>query len=362
MSQTLVRRLCRRWDRFVDDAGRPRSLIGASVFRVIAALAILYQYLSCYHQRHYLFGPRGAWPFASPVEQATGEGGLSLYLLSPSPVVFELIFHAGIVVTALFLLGWHTRAMTLLTLVLFWSLHQRNPMVGDGGDNLVTIILIYGVFAKLGAHFSLDASRAQPARGATWQRLEGMLHNAAMLASAVQLCLMYGLAGLYKVQGQMWQSGTAIYYVLRNAEYGWPGIAERVYQDAWLVNALTYATVAFQVSFPFFLFLNRHTRRLALLGGIMFHVGIATFMGLVTFAAFMVSVDLMFVTDGEYRALFALMARARAAIPRLAAPASPFVTAGPAPGAHDDAQEIVHAARTPERDAPLGRGERNEGP
>jgi hypothetical protein len=316
MNQTFLGGLCRRWDRLVDDAGRPRFLIGASVFRVIAALAILYQYLSSYHQRDYLFGPSGAWPFAAAAKRAAGDGALSLYTLSPSPVVFELLFHAGIIVTALFLLGWHTRTMTLLTLVLFTSLHQRNPALADGGDNLISIILIYGVFAKLGAHFSLDASRAQRTRGATWQRLVGMLHNAAMLASAVQLCLMYGIAGLYKVQGKMWQSGTAIYYALRNGDYTWPGFAEHIYQNAWLVNALTYATVAFQVSFPFFLFLNRHTRRLALLGGLMFHMGIATFMGLVTFAVFMVSVDLMFITDGEYRALSAWMARARAAITR----------------------------------------------
>src|SRR3712207_8476994 len=43
----------------------------------------------------------------------------------------------------------------------------------------------------------------------------------------------------------------------------WPGFTELIYRDAVVVTLLSYVTVAFQVAFPFLLFLNRHTRRVA---------------------------------------------------------------------------------------------------
>ena len=54
----------------------------------------------------------------------------------------------------------------------------------------------------------------------------------------------------------MWQSGTALYYVLRTGEFGWPGYAELIYLNVPLMVALTYLTVAFQVSFPFLDFIK----------------------------------------------------------------------------------------------------------
>jgi len=51
------------WARVVDYCARPRLLIGASVFRIVAGLGILYQYLINYEQRRYLFGPDGVMPF-----------------------------------------------------------------------------------------------------------------------------------------------------------------------------------------------------------------------------------------------------------------------------------------------------------
>jgi hypothetical protein len=87
----------------------------------------------------------------------------------------------------------------------------------------------------------------------------------------------------------MWQSGTALYYVLRTGEFGWPGYAELIYLNVPLMVALTYLTVAFQVSFPFLFWLNRYTRLMALAVGCMFHLGIAAMMGLITFSLFMIT-------------------------------------------------------------------------
>lgn len=301
----MIALLATQWDRIVERASRERLTIGASIFRIVAGFTVLYQYLINYHQRHYLYGPDAVWPYDKFLEKLTELRSFSLYALSPSPLLFEILFHLGILVAVLWVVGWRTRLMTVLNYLFLWSLHERNPTLWDGGDNIFQIVLVYAIFADLGRHFSFDADRlrAERQRGGARSQIVAMAHNAAILAFALQLSLMYAVAGLYKVQGEMWQSGTALYYVMRVDEFAWPGYSERIYQNLYLITALSYSTVAFQVGFPFLFFLNRYTRRLALLAGFSFHLGIALYMGLITFSAFMMSVELALITDDEYRTL-----------------------------------------------------------
>jgi hypothetical protein len=153
----------------------------------------------------------------------------------------------------------------------------------------------------------MDASRrahTPAAAPSAWARLGAMGHNTALLAFALQISLVYGIAGLYKVQGTVWQEGTAIYYAFRGGQFVVPGLTELLYRNAFVVTFFTYTTVAFQVAFPFLLFLNRHTRRVAVALGLLFHVGIALFLGLISFSLFMASVDLALMDDDEYRSLW----------------------------------------------------------
>jgi antimicrobial peptide system SdpB family protein len=293
------------WDRLIESMAQPRFLIGASLFRITAGAAILIEYLLNYAQRRYLFGPEGLFPFDLFAAEMARTANFSLYAWSQSPLYFEAIFHVGILVAVLWLVGWRTRITTPLNYILLWSLHQRMPGIWDGGDNIIHLILIYAMFANVGAYFSMDASRrkSQPASPTPWTRASAMLHTSAMLAFAIQISLVYGIAGLYKVQGSVWQEGTALYYAFRGGQFVWPGVTEWLYRNTLVVTAITYGTVAFQVGFPFLLFLNRHTRRLAVVLGFSFHLGIALVLGLVTFSLFMTSVDLALMGDDEYRAI-----------------------------------------------------------
>ncbi|AKQ67060.1 hypothetical protein A176_003972 [Myxococcus hansupus] len=300
------------WDGIVARVSRPRFLIGASLFRICAGVAMVIQYLVNHAQRRYLFGPEGMWPWDTFAANASL---LSVYGWHRSLVWFEVCYHLGLLVSLLWLWGWRTRITTPLTYVFFWSLHQRFPGIWDGGDNLIHLVLVYAMFADVGAWFSVDARRRAAggvsAADTAWGRLRGMCHNAAILAFALQISLVYGVAGLYKVQGEVWQDGTAIYHAFRSGQFVWPGFSELLYQNAVVVTLLTHGTVAFQVAFPFLLFLNRYTRLVAVVLGLTFHLGIALFLGLITFSLFMASVDLALVDDDEYRAFGRWLLRMR---------------------------------------------------
>lgn len=282
---------------WLDAFARPRGTFGLAAFRIFAGTTILFQYLINHAERRFLYGPNCVYPFRDGTAAAFPWLGWGR-----SYVWFEFVYHAGIVSAVLWLLGWRTRYVTPILYVLWRSLDDRNPLLADGGDNLVALLMFYACFADVSARGSLDA-RFHPRREplTLFDKCAGMLHNAALLAMLVQVCVLYAVAGLTKVQGTAWRDGTAIYYAFRTAEFSWPGFSEFVYSSPIVVTILSYATVAVQISFPFCVTLNAHSRRVILLLAIGFHLGVGAFMGLVTFASFMIAADLLFIPDEDYQ-------------------------------------------------------------
>ncbi|MDI3285980.1 HTTM domain-containing protein [Polyangium sp. 15x6] len=280
---------------FLDRFSRPHGLAGLAAFRIVAGSTILYQYLVNHAQRRFLFGPNGVYP-----RDLLG-GAFPLLAWSRSYVWFEAIYHAGIVLALLWVAGWRTRFVTPILYVLWRSLAARNPVLADGGDNLAHLLMLYACFADVSGRWSVDTRRRPESAPCTLlQKCTAMVHNTALLAMLAQVCLVYAVAGATKVQGETWRDGTAIYFALRKAEFAWPGWSEKVYASAFVVTALSYVTVAFQIAFPFCVALHARARRVVLVMAIGFHLGVAMFMGLVTFAAFMIAADLLFVPEEDF--------------------------------------------------------------
>lgn len=266
---------------------------GAWLLRISYGLCILYEYLTNYADRHYLWNGRGS---LSVNDVGTT---LSLYALSSSALYFEFIFHCGIIITSLMVFGVGGRITTILVYVFTFSMHERNQFILDGGDNILILILFYMMFADMSGN----------RRESGGNSLSVMLHNTAMLAIITQICLLYFSTGMYKAMGNYWQNGTAIYYILRVQWYTWPGVSELIYENGPLVVIGTYGTMLLEVAFPFLL-LRRETRWMALAGGVALHVGIILFMGLAAFSWAILSVYFVLISDREYAAI---ARRARAA-------------------------------------------------
>ncbi len=271
-------------------------LVGASLARILLGSWGVYYYLLHYPVRHLLWGPNGFWPHERFVRDLEL---FSVWQISPNLAVFEILYGAGIVIALLYGMGLWPRLMGLLHWVMIWSLQERNPLLGDGGDNIMRIVLLFLIFANTGAHFSPHAGRGG-ARSNFLGEVRAVAHNVSILLIVIQLAFLYMSTGLYKAMGELWQNGTALYYILRVRDFSWPGVAEYVYRTPILVVLGTYSTVLFEVTFAPLL-LNRWTRYLMILAGMAFHTGIALVMGLVTFGWSMLSIYPLLVTDDEYR-------------------------------------------------------------
>lgn len=290
-----------RWLQAVVDRERePRNLIGLSLFRVLVGIAVLSEFLLVYGQRAYLFGNRGLVPYATYLDQMSH---FSLYWYAQSDWVFELIYHGSILVVLLWTLGYATGWLTPLVFYCWTSFTDRGPPIWDGGDNLISILLVFAWFADLGAHFSPSRAGTEPKRPRLVQRVPalGIFHNTAVRAFGIQVCIVYFVAGIMKARGHGWLDGSALYASWADPQFGWPGVTDRIAQNKALLSVLGPLTIAFQIAFPFFFALNRRSRVFILVVAMSFHLAIALLMGLLSFATFFIAAELALISDAEYR-------------------------------------------------------------
>ncbi|MFD8884294.1 HTTM domain-containing protein [Streptomyces erythrochromogenes] len=310
----LLDRIGALWALLTD---RPVSLYAASVLRIGYGLLYLVFLLREFPHRDQIWGPGSPWTPALAQQLFDQTGWNSILILSDSRVYFELCYAMALVTSALFMLGWRTRAMSVLFALVVTSFHARSIFMTDGGDNLILLMALYLVLTACGRRWSLDARRnrlkaaragdaAEPVRSPFVQQLHDaratlttVAHNCGILVIAAQVCFLYGSAGLYKVQGPTWGGGTALHYALNLELFQpWPALSHFVDQYPTVIAIASYVTVLLQVAFPFVLFGRLKYPVLTVLLGM--HIGIAVLLGLPLFSGAMIVADAVFLPDRFY--------------------------------------------------------------
>lgn len=110
--------------------------------------------------RHELYGPDAPWSWEMAHELTGDNHAFTALMWSDSPAWFETVYVLAIVFSALLMLGWRTRTMSVLSMLGVLSLQNRSVFIGDGGDNVVHLMALYMVLTRCGQVWSLDARRA----------------------------------------------------------------------------------------------------------------------------------------------------------------------------------------------------------
>ncbi|MEU1788706.1 HTTM domain-containing protein [Streptomyces sparsogenes] len=111
------------------------------------------------HRRR-LYGPDGPWSWQMAHQLIEGNGAFSALMWSDSSLWFETVYGLALLSSALLLLGWRTRTMSVLFMLGVISLQNRSIFVGDGGDNVIHLMAMYLALTRCGQVWSLDARRA----------------------------------------------------------------------------------------------------------------------------------------------------------------------------------------------------------
>ena len=172
---------------------------------------------------------------AMPVDLIAGRASdwrMSLHLLSGSAVYQAGLFLVAAVFALALIVGYQTRLATVVSWFLLLSLHNRNPLVLQGGDNLLLLLLFWSMFLPLGARASIDAAldRDPPSRN--------RYASVASAAILIQAMSVYFFSALLKSGPDWLPDGTAVYFAFHIDQFATP-VAEWLRQYPGLMRTLT---------------------------------------------------------------------------------------------------------------------------
>jgi len=311
----LARSLVRGWSEFFFTPADPTAL---GLIRLVVGLLLFWNLFVYGLDLRDFFGSEG-WADPAIVQLAQSEQtprAWSFWFYVPDAYL-RPVWVACLVVAALFTLGLGSRVTAVLAWVILVSTSRRVPMALFGFDQILPSWVFYlAVTGASGQAVSLDRFLERLRQGrlaAKRRRTDGrwpmppgaptptISANLALRLIQLHLVLIYGMAGLAKLQGPAWWNGTAIWGTLAASEF-------RVFDLTWLasyprlLNLLTHASLALELGYPILIW--RHRFRPLLIGAMVFlHVGVELTLGLGEFGIVMLAGNLAFVSGSWLRSL-----------------------------------------------------------
>lgn len=233
-------------------SGRVQVIFGIdlrtlALFRIMLALGILLDLALRARDLTAHYSDAGILPRAALITEFNAWYP-SIHMMSGSARVQGILFLlAGVVALAL-LIGYKTRAATLVSWALLVSLQARSQPISQGGDLLLHLLLFWGIFLPLGARFSVDA-----ALDAKVGKAPNQYFSMATMALLVQCMSVYFFTALLKDSPDWLPNGTAVYYALQ-IDYLATPFAMWLRQFPVLLQALTYFVWVLELVAPALMF------------------------------------------------------------------------------------------------------------
>lgn len=300
--------MAERWFRWLTTSQRNTRSFAS--LRILYGAGLLMFLVPSIPERSLLWGPASFW--VDPEAKRRGYVTFDLLITKSDPLLFDIGYFALIALVVLFLIGFQTRVVTVLMLILLVSLQSNNGYVLNGGDTLYRITLLFLVFANLSRHWSVDAwiARRRERKAARVGRrpvpplvpapIRNAAHNAALVLCCFQIIVVYAVSGIWKLLGDEWPGGTALFYALRIDTFmAYPAINELIWQSSLLIYVATFIALWTQTLFPLAV-MWRPTRIFVLVSLVFMHLGIAVLLGLWPFSLAMIALDMLFIRDSTW--------------------------------------------------------------
>jgi hypothetical protein len=188
----------------------------------------------------------GAVPLSLVFQHAWNQYSFSLHAMSGLWQFQLLLFLAAYFFAVMMLIGYRTRLFTLLSWVMMLSLHNRNTLIMQGGDDLLRMVIFWCIFIPWGAAYSCDALVSKQAAPRT-------VLSVATIAYLLQLCYIYTGSALLK--GKEWHTDyTAMYYVYGLDQIAYPVTQYLFYQPS-VLKVMTMIAWYFELLVPLLFFI-----------------------------------------------------------------------------------------------------------
>lgn len=262
-----------------------RSMV---VFRIMLALVILADLVLRSADLNVFYTDDGVLP-RRDVLSISGSAYWSLHHANGEWWWQALLFVIAAVFALCLLVGYRTRLATVASFVLVASVMNRNPLLLQGGDQLLAVICFWAMFLPLGARRSVDAA-LQPFRRDNPNRLQHVPEEAqpyfsiATIAVIFQVLYLYIFTAFLKT-GDAWTSRfDAAYYAVSLQHFATP-IGQWFSQFEGVLKLATLFVLFVEFVGPVLVLLPFLWPRLRLIGllllaslhvafGLMLHIGL----------------------------------------------------------------------------------------
>ncbi len=174
---------------------------------------------------------------------------ISFHLMSGSPLVMDLLFVIAGILSVLLMLGYRTRLVTVLSWLFLVSLNNRNLMIQQAGDELLSVLAFWAIFLPIGARYSVDAALKpddQP-------RPPDAYFSIATFAMLLQVIYVYVIGALLKDSPIWMPGGQGIYYAMHLDSLATP-LAHWFRQYGAILQVLTYYVWTLELLAPLLVF------------------------------------------------------------------------------------------------------------
>lgn len=255
------------------------DLRSLALFRMCIALVIIIDVVQRFRDLEPFYSDSGI--FTRIVQMGSyNTNYISLNMISGSLYVQAFIFLMAILFALFLLIGFNTKLSTIVSWFLLLSVHVRNPILSNGGDELLRQMLFWSMFLPLGACYSVD-SILNPSKEKSVNRILSM----ATIAILAQIVLMYLITIVFKHRTEEWTNGTAVYYALSHDHYITP-FGRFLFSKPELMKILTYGAYWFEFIGTLLLFspiVTVFIRTLMILAFILFQIGMGSSMEIAFF-------------------------------------------------------------------------------
>jgi hypothetical protein len=195
----------------------------------------------------------------------------SFHYLNDTFAYQAFLFYLQGIVTLFLIAGYRTRLFTVLSWILMVSLQNRNPFIQQSGDDLLRLILLWGIFLPWGKFYSVDSKR-NPIEQKNY-------FSIASLGYLILIISVYLFSAIQKASPEWRTEGTALYYALSLDQLK-VGLGDWLYQHPNFMKLLTFLVFYyFELLVPILLlipFTNKKLRTLCVVSIILLHLGIAS--------------------------------------------------------------------------------------
>lgn len=210
-------------------------------------------------------------------------------LIGDHTTLIQLLFFIHFVLAIALLVGFYTKYVTILNFIFLLSLHHRNPVILQGGDDLLRITLFYMMFLPWGKYCSVDfliCKKKHPVLSTSAD------FSWIYVVFLINIAFVYLFSALLKTAPEWRYTGDAIYYALSLDTLRTP-IGNILYNHPYAMKIATFMVYyILEVFIPLLLIfpLTINIRKMAVVSILLLHifillhlkVGIFPFVGITT--------------------------------------------------------------------------------